>query len=674
MWLAPVLIGAIAAVWVLYYTDKSFSKAKKWTLALLRFFLLTLIGFLLLSPLLKVSERVAEKPLLIWLTDQSSSMISNADSLEVKRILAEEIGINQKELVEKYNLRKLNFSRNVFADERDALSGTETNISKAIQEAQQRFYNENVAAAVLLSDGIFNRGSNPVYEIENSPFPYYVIGFGDTNVRKDLFIENLVHNEITYLNNSFPLEINIRARQLNSEQSRVRVLDENNRVVFNNEFSIESDNYYQKFEIFLNPDSVGVRKYRVFVEAVEGEIQKNNNYRSFTIEVVDNRKKVLVLGSSPHPDMAAISSAISSFEKYELTTALEQDYNFEDTDVDLYILHQPGQSVLQQMQSSSKPFWIIYGQSVNPSSFNQLSGIRLGNRAFENIQTYSNSSFNLFSLNEDLSDFVLKLPPLQSPFGKVNISRTFQPLLLKRIRRVESGEYLWFFGNKDNRRSAYTMGTGIWQWRMFNYRMESNFELFDELIAQSVQYLTTKPEDQRFIVESENEYDKNTDVVFNARLYNLSLELNNEPDVELKIRSEEGDEYDFTFGRSSYAYRLNAGSLGAGNYSWTAKTSLGDENFERSGAFRVISSELEQTDLLARHDLLRQISQSSEGKFYKSDQLNLLTADLLNNDSAKSIQRLETNISSLLNKKWIFFILLLLLASEWGLRRYFGKY
>ena len=101
---------------------------------------------------------------------------------------------------------------------------------------------------------------------------------------------------------------------------------------------------------------------------------------------------------------------------------------------------------------------------------------------------------------------------------------------------------------------------------------------------------------------------------------------------------------------------------------------MGEEEFSRKGSFSVVKSDLEQLDLVARHQILRQLSKETGGEFYKSDQLDQMIEALKNSNSSKAIQREETNISSLLNKKWIFFTLLILLGLEWGFRKFFGKY
>ena len=668
-------MGAFASVWVLYFSGKAFSAAKKWPLAILRFFTLFIIGFLLLAPLFKVSQLVNEKPKLVWLEDHSSSVVSGKDSMEIRDLLGKDKNELIVKLSEKFDVQQLSFGAKINGPKEGLLNQRETNISAAINEVNQRFYNENVGAIVMLTDGIYNRGVNPIYQAQRSGFPLYTVGLGDTTVNRDLFIEKLVHNELSYLDNNFPLEVSIRARKLSNKEVKVVVKNKNGTAVDHQNLKIKGSNFFSKLSFYIKAKEVGLQRYTVSLSVLEGEKSVTNNSESFSIEVIDNRKKILILGSAPHPDMGAIASALSYLDKYEVSTAISTDYDFDVKEPDLYIIHQADEAIYKRLYNSTKPFWMIYGEKVNALRFAQFTGIQFtrGN-SLEDVQVHADPDFSLFTFNQDWLEFCKRLPPLKSPFGRMNVEGSFKPLLYKKIGQLETNNMLWFFGDQDNRRISYLMGSGIWQWRMYTYRQNQSFELFDQIIAQSAQYLTAKIEDQRFVVEAESGYDSELPVIMSARLYNPAMEAVNNPEVEIVIQSEDGKDYNFSFSKEGNNYKLDAGQLSPANYSWKAKTKLGNEEFVRQGSFSIKKIDIEQTDLLARHQLLKDMSTQSGGEFYHKNNTSEMVDKLLSGTSAKSIQRLETNISSLLNKKWIFFTLLLLLTIEWGLRKYFGKY
>ena len=54
-------------------------------------------------------------------------------------------------------------------------------------------------------------------------FPIYSIALGDTNKYKDISIDNILYNQISFLGNKFPLEITILSSSTNSETTKLSV-------------------------------------------------------------------------------------------------------------------------------------------------------------------------------------------------------------------------------------------------------------------------------------------------------------------------------------------------------------------------------------------------------------------------------------------------------------------
>ena len=75
------------------------------------------------------------------------------------------------------------------------------------------FSNQNIGALVLVSDGIYNRGSNPVFQAAELQYPVYSVAFGDTTEIKDLLVKKINHNQVAYLGNNFPVEVQIQAKK-----------------------------------------------------------------------------------------------------------------------------------------------------------------------------------------------------------------------------------------------------------------------------------------------------------------------------------------------------------------------------------------------------------------------------------------------------------------------------
>ena len=86
------------------------------------------------------------------------------------------------------------------------LNGNETNLSNGLRFLKEQYVNRNIQGAVLISDGIYNAGSNPEYATEMMNTPIYTVGLGDSQEYADFKIEEVAVNSIAYLEMSFLLK------------------------------------------------------------------------------------------------------------------------------------------------------------------------------------------------------------------------------------------------------------------------------------------------------------------------------------------------------------------------------------------------------------------------------------------------------------------------------------
>ena len=171
-----------------------------------------------------------------------------------------------------------------------------------------------------------------------------------------------------------------------------------------------------------------------------------------------------------------------------------------------------------------------------------------------------------------------------------------------------------------------------------------------------------------------NRFSRSEKVIGEGRLYNSSLELINDPEVDISFVAEDGRSYDFVMARAGNTYRLNAGSLPPGIYDWEATTAISGENFTDRGKLLVEEELVELTDLVARPDVLRKISRASGGEAFTLEESAQLFDALKENPDARSYRSIDITTQNLIESKWLFFLLLILMAAEWGLRKFFGRY
>src|SRR5690606_15706666 len=153
-------------------------------------------------------------------------------------------------------------------------------------------------------------------------------------------------------------------RQLQDEPYELTVKASNGSTVFSKKISIGSQDYFERVNFFIKAEKAGVQRYTVSVGPVSGEVNVSNNTAVFSVEVLDNKKKISIIAYGPHPDVGALNQALKTLERYEVKTTIQKDWDGNIGDADLYILHDPSSVILDKFSESKKPLWIVYGANT----------------------------------------------------------------------------------------------------------------------------------------------------------------------------------------------------------------------------------------------------------------------------------------------------------------------
>ena len=230
------------------------------------------------------------------------------------------------------------------------------------------------------------------------------------------------------------------------------------------------------------------------------------------------------------------------------------------------------------------------------------------------------------------------------------------------------------FGDDNQRRIGVLAAEGIWKWRLEDFQENANHDATNELIQKTIQYLSTKEDKRKFrVYSSKNTFDENEQVVLNAELYNDTYQLLNIPDVNIALKSKLGKGYSFLFSRTSNSYLLNAGILPAGEYSYSAKTTLGKVSYQPDGQFVVTEQQTEFKQSLANHQLLFAMAEQNGGKMLFLGQLNSLPEMIRKNETVKTISYEDRKYEELINLNFLFFLIVALLSIEWFSRKRNGE-
>ena len=319
----------------------------------------------------------------------------------------------------------------------------------------------------------------------------------------------------------------------------------------------------------------------------------------------------------------------------------------------------------------------ILGQQINYAQFNQLNtGVQvLVNKDMTNdaFAAY-NQNYANFMVSTPLQQLFPSFPPVKVPFGNFKVSASASVMLYQKIGAVSTNYPLFVFNQDAENKTAVFLGDGLWRWRLYNFMLENHHEEFDELISKTFQFLSTKADKSFFRVMGKNVYSENENIHFDAELYNQNYELVNDPEVQMTITDGDKKTYSFAFSRNFKSYQLDAGTFPEGDYRWEATTTYNNEKYSKTGHFSVEKINLETINLTADYQLMANLASLNNGQNFPDDELANIADVIKNNSEIKSVAHYNKQHTSLLDSIWLLIAIIVLLSTEWILRKWSGAY
>ncbi len=681
-----VLLGVIYSV-LFYRKEKLLSEVSNWiiySMALLRFTVVTSLALLLMEPLIQNESQKIEKPIVVIAQDNSKSVVLNKDSIFYQDEFKTKLNHLRDKLSEKYEVKTLSFGEKLTDGFVYSFDEKQTDFSLLLDDLYAKYYGRNLGAVIIAADGVYNKGQNPIYASSNlKNASIYTIALGDTAKKKDVAIANIVHNKLAYLGNDFPIEVVVSADYFRDKKAVAKVF-KGDKLITSQDLIFSSDNDIQTLPFKIEATTAGKQKYVVEIATTDDEFTLVNNRAEVFIEVLDNKQKIIIVNAAPHPDIAALKFAIEKNINYQVDIINIGDYAGKLSDYNLVVMHNipsvnGGENkLLADIEKEKTPVLYFIGAQTQFSSFNQLKcGLSIvAPKGVTNAKASLNSGFNNFTIEEGLKNLIADLPPLEIPFaGDYKVSNGANILFYQKIGSTTTSYPLIGFNEKNNQKIGFVLGEGIWRWKFQDYIKNKNTSSFEALISKMIQFLAVKEDKNKFRVSANGEFLENENVVLQAELYNDIYELVNDAEVTLTITNEEGEEYpQKAFAKVGQSYRLDAGIFSPGNYVYTATTTANGVKYEVKGEFIVKELKVEYLDAVSDHALLFSLSDKTGGKMYPKDNFDEIVNDIEKNNNIASLSYINKELTDIIKWKWILFLILALLSIEWFLRKRNGAY
>lgn len=634
-----------------------------------------LISFLLLSPMIRHTVRIVEKPLVVLGIDKSRSIISNADSTFYKREFIELVNKLTAQLEDQCEVKTYSFGDNLVqgfdGDYRDPV----TDISLFFNEISTRYTNRNAAALILASDGIYNEGTDPFYASRDIAFPVYTIALGDTAIYRDLLIRRVTVNKIAYKGEKFPVEVLLEMKKANGTSSNL-TMKQGTRIVETRNIRAHGDNYQQKVVFYLDAREKGIYRFDLSLDTIPGERSLLNNRSGFIVEVIESRQKVAVLSVSPHPDVAAIVNSMKVSTRFDVDLISTNEMPVTWEGYDLVVLNQiPSVAEVTDLKAllkSTASLLFIIGSQSDINAFNAINAglvISGSKNSFVDATPWTNESFSLFTLEREGIAGFNNFPPLQSPFGTYQFSPLSEVLFYQKIGNVPTQTPLALFVRNAGRKVGFIAGENFWRWRISSFQQNASHEGFDLVMEKMMMYLSARGDKSFFRINLKNRFTENEPVEIDAEVFNATYELINEPDVTIAIKDSEGKSYPFIFSKLGRTYYLNTGLFPVGEYSWEASVNVGSETFRRNGKFFVEPINIESTNLVADHSLLYRLASAHNGEVVSPKNLDSLAGKILARQDIRSVSIYNKRLNDLIGNPWLFVLIVALLTAEWIFRK-----
>lgn len=651
------------------YCYKNTQKAKvNILLFVLRTLSLFLLGLLLINPTIKKQEIENIKPILSILVDNSQSIRYFQQQISAHQTLQK---IKRSTRInEKFNVQLFSFGTSLHVLDSLSFNEYHTNISDAINSVNELHKNDT-GTLLMLTDGNQTMGND--YEFTRSNQPIFPIVLGDTTQYKDLKINQLNVNKYSYIKNKFPVEALVVYEGKKEVTTQFSIYNKGKRI-FSKKVSFSPENKSQTIVANLRATKEGQNYFTASIRKLPDEKNSKNNTKNFSVEVINEQTKVLIVSSVLHPDLGALKKAIERNKQRTVDLTMIDNFKGQLEDYQLVILYQPTNQfakIITALKQQNSNYWLVSGLKTDWNFLNkqQLGFARKAINQTENYTAKYNAGFLTF-LQKDIG--FNQFSPLEDSFGEVVLSKPHQTLLYQNINGIETNQPLVSTFEQNNQKSAILFGEGIWKWRASSFLNDNSFQDFDEFIGNIVQYLASNKKRNRLEVQSENLYPSNSIVRIAAFYTDKNFQFDDRASLELRITNlATKQEKKLPFSLVNASYQVEVENLSAGEYSY--KVSVSGQSISSYGKFKISDFKIEEQFTNANFQKLTKLSDKTGGKLYFPDKIEAVLEDLMNNTSFFTTQKSTIKEQNLIDWKWILYFIIGLLSAEWFIRKYYGK-
>jgi len=688
-WIYLILFaGTVYLAWWSYRNVQSVSPVYRYGLITLRSLTFFILLILLINPFFKSEQQRYVRPEILVMFDNSSSVQLSKGIYEGNDSYREVINTLNFRDSSRTSFRFYSFGEQTNSSYPDSLSfdENETDLYSAIEVIKNR--ERETRAAVLISDGIFNKGRNPVFLASELNLPVFSIGVGDTTHLKDLVVRNVSAGATGYVNTSHPVEATVQTHGLEGSSFEIQ-LKSSGQVIDSKTVTVSEQNTSQRVSFSLDLVEEGLHQFEIFVPEAEGEFTDVNNSAPFSVEVLDDKQRILHLAFEIHPDVKTVRSILRGDENTQLSTLtwlkgtnfLNGPFAINPDTLDMAIIHGfPRQGVPGNISGplsrllDEVPVLFI----ATPLSEFQYLPVDTQILPVNNTPGMTGREISLSTSVDptehpvmELPDVAFnRLPPLYTPLRGSTPAPGTTVLFSGNYRGTPTGTPVIAVQQLGNRRTAVINAYGWYRMKQSTNAQARQF--VEALVFNIISWTAAKPDNRRLKIQPEQKIFTGTDPVgFTAFLTNESGEVESDAVIELTISGEQVETRFYSMSnRGNGRYQLDIGSLPEGIYTFEATAKKGTRVIDsQQGEFSVSDSNIEFVDTIRNDKLLLQIAENSGGRYLPFPEAGSLWSIMNEMNLLDREEILETDLFYPYQHAFWFILVIIFLGAEWLLRK-----
>jgi hypothetical protein len=676
-------------------------RGRRVLLTLLRTTSLLVLAVLLAEPVIRFVERQTGEPVIAVLLDDTQSMrLSGPDSLGALDDFLERAAPASPGGAAVRFYPFAGTLRDPIAPSAGSLGfpGQSTNLSGVFSGLAKRAREENIRAVVLVSDGNYNEGRNPLNELDRLALPVFTVGVGDTVRRRDILVDRVYTNTLAYAGSNVPVEVVLRSFGYDGRRVEV-TLSEGRETVGKNVIDLSGGKTEYPVRFSIPAGSEGMHKYVVSVGGLPGELTRENNLQTFFIRVLKSKIRVVMFAGAPSPDVAALRQAIAADPQLEIREFVQKSAGsyvggppppgVVDSADCLVFVNFPSALTSAQtitelsavMEKDRKPLLYVHGKAVDARKlaafdsrlpFSVSAPRPAEDLVFASVPERMKSHPLVSTENGDVTpESWERLPPIFKMRSTFTARPGSEVLAFARIQTVTLAEPLVLTRNVRGAKSFAVTGHSVYRWRLMAQGSAPTENFFPVLVSNAVRWLTTRENEKPVKVEPLKEIFTTADPLgFRAEVYDDQLRPVENAEVNVEFTGPSGTGTVRLEPLGSGRYEGSSPATPAGDYSWRATAKLGDRDLGTdNGRFAVGPVNVEYLVTTMNRQLLEQLAEQSGGSFYPVNRTDSLWDAIALRADLMPVEKVTRREIELWNWPLLGALLVLLLGVEWFFRK-----